>query len=74
MREPPYVTSLRLPLSPEAIREAGLVERLKALVGVTDAVIVADEAAVYIKLDKELVDRDTLERLGNNPAEAACEA
>ena len=26
MREPPYVTSLRLPLSPEAIREAGLVE------------------------------------------------
>jgi hypothetical protein len=23
MREPPYVTSLRLPLSPEAIREAG---------------------------------------------------
>jgi MFS family permease len=74
MREPPYVTSLRLPLSPEAIREAGLVERLKALVGVTDAVIVADEAAVYIKLDKELVDRDTLERLVNNPAGAACEA
>jgi len=74
MREPPYVTSLRLPLSPEAIREAGLVERLRALVGVTDAVIVADEAAVYIKLDKELVDRDTLERLVNNPAEAACEA
>jgi hypothetical protein len=37
-------------------------------------VIVADEAAVYIKLDKELVDRDTLERLVNNPAEAACGA
>ncbi|MDR6165499.1 MFS transporter [Pseudomonas fluorescens] len=74
MREPPYVTSLRLPLSPEAIREAGLVERLKALVGVTDAVIVAEEAAVYIKLDKELVDRTTLERLVNNPAGAACDA
>lgn len=74
MREPPYVTSLRLPLSPEAIREAGLVERLKALVGVTDAVIVAEEAAVYIKLDKELVDRSTLERLVNNPAGAACDA
>ncbi|MDD0996700.1 MFS transporter [Pseudomonas sp. TNT2022 ID1044] len=74
MREPPYVTSLRLPLSPEAIREAGLVERLKAVVGVTDAVIVADEAAIYIKLDTELLDRTTLESLVNNPAGAACVA
>jgi hypothetical protein len=37
-------------------------------------VIVAEEAAVYIKLDKELVDRTTLERLVNNPAGAACDA
>ena len=74
MREPPYVTSLRLPLSPEAIREAGLTERLKAVVGVTDAVVVADEAAVYIKLDTELLDRATLERLVNNPAPTTCEA
>ncbi|AZD69726.1 Predicted arabinose efflux permease, MFS family [Pseudomonas chlororaphis] len=73
MREPPYVTSLRLPLSPEAIREAGLVERLKAVVGVTDAVMVAEEAAIYIKLDTELLDRATLEQLVN-PARSACEA
>ena len=72
MREPPYVTSLRLPLSPEAIREAGLVERLKAVVGVTDAVVVAEEAAIYIKLDTELLDRATLEQLVN-PA-PTCEA
>ena len=65
MREPPYVTSLRLPLSPEAIRESGLVERLKAVVGVTDAVVVAEEAAIYIKLDTELLDRATLEQLVN---------
>ena len=65
MREPPYVTSLRLPLSPEAIREAGLVERLKAVTGVTDAVVVAEEAAIYIKLDTELLDRATLEQLVN---------
>ncbi|MFS7120439.1 MFS transporter [Carnobacterium maltaromaticum] len=45
MREPPYVTSLRLPLSPEAIRESGLVKRLKA-VAVTDAVVVAEAAIV----------------------------
>ncbi|MDR0276881.1 MAG: MFS transporter [Paucimonas sp.] len=73
MREPPYVTSLRMPLSPEALREAGLSERLKAVPGVTDAVVVADEAAIYIKLDTQILDRSTLERLVN-PASAACEA
>jgi len=72
MREPPYVTSLRLPLSPEALREAGLAERLKAVTGVTDAVIVAEESAIYIKLDTELLDRATLEQLVN-PA-PTCEA
>src|SRR5690606_26030782 len=51
MNEPPYVTSLRMPLTPEAVREAGLSERLMAVPGVTDAVVVAEEAAIYIKLD-----------------------
>ncbi|MCU1726384.1 MFS transporter [Pseudomonas sp. 7P_10.2_Bac1] len=69
MREPPYVTSLRLPLTPEALREAGLAERLKAVKGVTDAVIVAEESAIYIKLDTKLLDRATLEQLVN-PAPA----
>ncbi|MBD8474564.1 MFS transporter [Pseudomonas sp. CFBP 8770] len=73
MREPPYVTSLRLPLSPQAMRETGLAERLKAVPGVTDAVVVAEEAAIYIKLDKEILDRTALERLVN-PAPTACEA
>ena len=73
MREPPYVTSLRMPLSPEALREAGLSERLKAVPGVTDVVVVADEAAIYIKLDTQILDRSTLERLVN-PASSACEA
>lgn len=73
MREPPYVTSLRMSLSPEALSEAGLSERLKAVPGVTDAVVVADEAAVYIKLDTQILDRSTLERLVN-PASAASEA
>jgi hypothetical protein len=36
--------------------------------------MVAEEAAIYIKLDTELLDRATLERLVNSPAEAACEA
>ncbi|WP_137888622.1 MFS transporter [Pseudomonas sp. 2FE] len=63
MNEPPYVTSLRLPLSSVAVRDAGLVERLLAVAGVTDAVVVAEEAAIYIKLDTEQLDRTSLERL-----------
>jgi MFS family permease len=73
MREPPYVTSLRLPLSPQAQRDAGLAARLMSVTGVTDAVVVAEEAAVYIKLDTKLLDRASLEQLVN-PAPQACEA
>lgn len=73
MNEPPYVTSLRMPLTPEGLREAGLTERLLAVPGVTDAVVVAEEAAIYIKLDTKILDRATLERLVN-PAASACEA
>lgn len=73
MREPPYVTSLRMPLSAQAARDAGLTERLMAVPGVTDAVVVADEAAIYIKLDTKILDRATLERLVD-PTSTACEA
>lgn len=63
MREPPYVTSLRLPLDAAALADVELVERLKATPGVADAVVVADEAAIYIKVDTQQVDRTSLERL-----------
>lgn len=73
MNEPPYVTSLRLPLSPQAQRDMSLVSRLLAVPGVTDVVVVAEEAAVYIKLDSKLLDRAALETLVN-PAPEMCEA
>nr|GEV46096.1 protein zinc induced facilitator 1-like [Tanacetum cinerariifolium] len=63
MREPPYVTSLRLPLSPEAQRDTGLADRVLAVRGVTDAVVVANEAAIYIKFDKELLDRASFDEV-----------
>ncbi|CAD5108899.1 MFS transporter [Zestomonas carbonaria] len=62
MREPPYVTSLRLPLPPAAARDAGLAERMLKLPGVADAIVVAEEAALYIKVDSEQLDRTSLER------------
>ncbi len=73
MNEPPYVTSLRLPLSPGAVSEAGLTTRLMAVPGVTDAVVVEEEAAIYIKLDTKILDRATLERLVD-PTSTAREA
>jgi MFS family permease len=63
MREPPYVTSLRLSLSAAALADTGLTERLLAVPGVTDAVVVVEEAALYIKLDSEQLDRASIERL-----------
>lgn len=71
MREPPYVTSLRLSLSPTALRDAGLLERLLAAPGVADAMVVAEEAALYIKVDTQKLDLTSLERL-IEPAPAAC--
>jgi MFS family permease len=71
MREPPYVTSLRLPLSAAALQEAGLAERLQAVPGVADAVVVVDEAAIYIKVDTQQLDRMSLERL-IEPAPVTC--
>ncbi|XEG73408.1 MFS transporter [Pseudomonas sp. abacavir_1] len=69
MREPPYVTSIRLPLSDEALRDTSLAERFKALPGVSDVMVVAEEAAAYVKVDSQQVDRTSLERLaGAEPA------
>ncbi len=63
MREPPYVTSLRLPLDAAALEDMELVARLLAQPGITDAVVVPEEAALYVKLDTQQVDRAALERL-----------
>ena len=63
MREPPYVTSLRLPLSAAAMSNAGLVGDLLNVPGVSDVLVVADEAAAYVKVDTQLLDRETLDRL-----------
>jgi len=63
MREPPYVTSLRLPLSARALANAGLGRDLLQVAGVSDVLIVADEAAAYIKVDTQQLDREALDRL-----------
>lgn len=63
MREPPYVTGLRLPLSNDALRNPALAEHMLAVPGVADAVVIADESAAYVKVDMQVLDREALDRL-----------
>ncbi|WP_421683559.1 MFS transporter [Stutzerimonas urumqiensis] len=63
MAEPPYVTSLRLPLTAGALGLADLPARLRAVPGVTDAVVVPDEQAAYVKVDSQQLDRAALDRV-----------
>ncbi len=61
MQEPPYVTSLRLPVSPAALQATQWLTALRSQAGVMDAVLVAEEAAVYVKFDTQIIDRATVE-------------
>lgn len=63
MREPPYVTGLRLPLSAGAARNPALSEQMMAVAGVSDAVVIVEEAAAYVKVDMKVLDRAALDRL-----------
>jgi MFS family permease len=63
MREPPYVTGLRLPLSSGAARNPALTEQMMAVPGVSDAVVIVEEAAAYVKVDMKTLDRTALDRL-----------
>jgi MFS family permease len=69
MREPPYVTSLRRPLTVQAVADSALVGRLLAIPGVSDAIVVAEEAALYIKVDTQQLDRALLEQVLEEAAE-----
>lgn len=61
MQEPPYVTSMRLPVSPAAIQDTQWLTALSSQAGVMDAVLVAEEAAVYVKFDTQIIDRASVE-------------
>jgi len=63
MNEPPYVTSYRLALSAEQVDEAALPARLLAVPGVAEAIIVAEDAAAYLKVDTKELDREALDRV-----------
>ena len=61
MQEPPYVTSVRLSVSPAAMQDTQWLTTLSAQAGVVDTVLVAEEAAVYVKFDTQIIDRASVE-------------
>ncbi|PVZ87349.1 MFS transporter [Serratia sp. S1B] len=65
MKEPPYVSSLRITLSELAVKDSALQHRLMAQPGVTEAIVVAEERSAYIKVDTKQTNRGQLEALVN---------
>lgn len=65
MCEPAYVTSLRYRIASKLLSEAGLLEKLHAVRGVTEALLVPAETAVYLKVDQQQLDRVALAHLLN---------
>lgn len=63
MNEPPYVTSYRLPLSLALAGDKTLPRRILAVAGVTEALVVVEEAAAYLKVDTQVLDREALDRV-----------
>ena len=64
MREPPYVSSLRIVLPDSAKQQSSLLaENIKAQPGVADVVLVLEEMAAYVKVDTRQTSRRDLEQI-----------
>ncbi|MDR7344300.1 MFS family permease [Pantoea alhagi] len=63
MQEPPYVSSLRIVLSENALNDPRLEQKLKAQRGVSSVFIVPEERSAYIKIDSKVTSRVELEAL-----------
>jgi len=63
MKEPPYVSSLRIMLGDHHQDSAKLEKRLKAQPGVAAVFIVPEEKSAYVKIDSKVTSRVELEAL-----------
>ncbi|OSN10380.1 hypothetical protein AU512_08885 [Lonsdalea iberica] len=62
MQEPPYLSSLRITLSDEALQSPQLEQRMRGLPGVAEVIIVPHELSAYVKIDNKQTNRKTLEQ------------
>lgn len=63
MKEPPYVSSLRITLPELALTPASLQNCLMAQPGVTEVIVIPKERSAYIKVDTQKTSRNQLEAL-----------
>ena len=63
MKEPPYVSSLRVELPDGVSDDDALRERLLATDGVSEAVIVPQERSAYVKIDSKVTNRFEIEQV-----------
>jgi len=62
MKEPPYVSSIRVEIPPEVTADESLAQRLRETAGVSEAVVVADERSAYLKIDTKVTNRVEIEQ------------
>ncbi len=62
LREPPYVSSLRIALTENALQNEDLTTQLRAHPGVTEAIVVPTERSAYVKVDTKRTSRKQLEQ------------
>jgi MFS family permease len=62
MKEPPYVSSLRVEIPPEIAADDTLKQRLLANEGVSEVLIVAKEHSAYVKIDSKVTNRFEVEQ------------
>lgn len=62
LREPPYVSSLRIALPDRMAADGQLAQRLQAQPGVTEVVVVPEERSAYVKVDTKQTNRAALEK------------
>ncbi|HBN2688046.1 TPA: MFS transporter, partial [Citrobacter freundii] len=62
MKEPPYVSSLRVEIPPEIAADDTLKQRLLAKEGISEVLIVAKEHSAYVKIDSKVTNRFEVEQ------------
>ncbi|WP_032982456.1 MFS transporter, partial [Cronobacter malonaticus] len=62
MKEPPYVSSIRVEIPPDVAADETLEQRLRESAGVSEAIVVADERSAYLKIDTKVTNRVEIEQ------------
>ena len=62
MKEPPYVSSLRIALPEDVVADEALKARLLAKAGVSEVLVVAEEQSAYVKIDSKVTNRFEIEQ------------